>query len=108
MSRYSSDESTTSIGCSIIIIIVYLFLIFGSRQSRIRSFGGEMNIILPANQELMEVTWKGRSIHYLTRPMTEDYVPQVKTFSEKSAFGIWESKLNFIETKLWESLLLQY
>ena len=101
------DDAYRQICVWLIAIVVYLVIVFGPKQGRVRNFGGEMNVYLPANQELMEVTWKGRSIHYLTRPMTEDYVPTTKTFTEKSAFGIWESKLNFIETKLWESLLLQ-
>ena len=58
-----------------------------------------MTINLPAGQELMEVTWKDANLFYLTRPMSEDYVPVTKTFRETSEFGVWESTVYFVEHK---------
>lgn len=70
-----------------------------TEQVRTRQFGGEMTVQLPAGQELMEVTWKEDNLFYLTRPMTDDYVPVTKTFKESSSWGVLESTVYFVETR---------
>lgn len=86
----------------IILILTALFCIVltsCTEQQRTREFGGQMEIRLPAGQELMEVTWKENDLFYLTRPMTPDYVPVTKTFKESSSWGVMESTVLFIETR---------
>ena len=65
----------------------------------VREFGGTMEIQLPKGQELMEATWKEEHLFYLTRPMSEDYVPVKKTFQESSSWGVMESTVYFIESR---------
>ncbi len=84
----------------LILIIVALICMCGcTEQVRTRQFGGEMTINLPAGQELMMVTWKESELFYLTRPMSDDYIPVKKTFQESSSWGIMESTVYFIETR---------
>lgn len=70
-----------------------------TEQSMTRKFGGKMNIKLPKGERLLTATWKGSSLFYLTEPMDSDYIPKNKKFIESSSFGVWESKITFIETK---------
>lgn len=83
------------------IFIAFICIIFASctPQARSRHFGGDLTINLPAGQELMEATWKDNNLYYLTRPMSDDYVPVTKTLHESSRFGVLEGKVYFIETK---------
>lgn len=84
-------------------IVLLISLCFGlcscTEQMMTREFGGTMTINLPAGQELMEATWKDDNLFYLTRPMSDDYVPTKKTFQESSSYGMMESTVVFIETR---------
>lgn len=70
-----------------------------TKQQRARNFGGDVNIKLPKGQELMEATWKNDNLFYLTRPMSDDYVPVTKVFQESSSWGVMESTVYFIESR---------
>ena len=70
-----------------------------TKQQFTKKFGGSMTIELPKGQELMEVTWKDDNLFYLTRPMTEDYVPVTKAFQESSSWGVMESTVYFVESR---------
>ena len=83
----------------ILIIVALICMCSCTKQIRTRQFGGEMTINLPAGQELMMVTWKDSELFYLTRPMSDDYIPVKKTFQESSSWGIMESTVYFIETR---------
>ncbi len=83
----------------ILIIVALICMCSCTEQVRTRQFGGEMTINLPAGQELMMVTWKDSELFYLTRPMSDDYIPVKKTFQESSSWGIMESTVYFIETR---------
>ena len=84
-----------------ILFILMLAFVLASctANSRTRNFGGSMTIHLPAGQELMEATWKDNNLFYLTRPMSQDYVPVTKTFQEQSSWGVMESTVLFVETR---------
>ena len=84
------------IGLAIVLCIVCNSC---SQQTLVRDFGGSMTVELPAGEELMEATWKEDALFYLTRPMSDDYVPTTKTFREKAPYGIMESTIIFIERK---------
>ena len=84
----------------VIFIIGILVCLCGcTRQMITRQLGGNLTIELPKGQELMMATWKDDNLFYLTKPMTEDYVPVTKTFTESSSFGVLESTVYFIESK---------
>ena len=79
--------------------VLMLCLVGCTQQQRARKFGGDVNIKLPKGQELMEATWKGDCLFYLTRPMSDGYVPVTKVFQESSSWGVMESTVYFIESR---------
>ena len=83
----------------LLIISISICLCSCTEQERTRAYGGEMTINLPAGQELMSVIWENNDLFYLTRPMSPDYVPVTKTFTENSSFGIIQSTVYFKESR---------
>ena len=84
----------------------YLFLLFAlvamcscTQNQMARSYGGKMTIELPKGEKLINATWKESNLFYLTEPMEEGYVPKSKKFRESSNFGVWESEINFVESR---------
>ena len=80
---------------------IFLFLFFNSctQNQRAKSFGGKAEIALPANQKLINATWKDDNLWYLTRPMTEVDSAVTYTFQEESSFGIMEGTYIIRERK---------
>ena len=64
-----------------------------------KNFGGSMEIELPANEKLEEITWKDDSLWYLTRPMKEDEEAETHTFRQDSEWGVFEGTVTVIEKK---------
>lgn len=83
----------------ILIILILFYFCSCTEQQRAREFGGTMEVKLPPGEELMEVTWKDNELFYLTRPMSDDYIPVKKTFKEKSSVGLIEGTVYFIECR---------
>ncbi len=80
---------------------IFLFLFFNSctQNQRAKSFGGKAEITLPANQKLINATWKDDNLWYLTRPMTEVDSAVTYTFQSESSFGIMEGTYIIRERK---------
>lgn len=76
-------------------------LIFGTAgcQSAAKNFGGDYTLKLPKNEKLVMITWKGDSLWYLTKPMTEDDVAETYKFQESTDLGIMEGTVTVVETK---------
>ena len=83
----------------LLIITISICLCSCTKQIRTHTYGGDMTINLPAGQELMSATWEDNNLFYLTRPMSPDYVPVTKVFTENSSFGIIESTVYFKESR---------
>lgn len=81
------------------LAIMSAFFVSCTENQRVRHFGGKMTIRLPVGQKLVIATWKDSNLFYLLEPMDSNYTPKVKTFIEDSQFGMWESKITFIESK---------
>lgn len=62
-------------------------------------FGGDYTLKLPKNEKLVMITWKGDSLWYLTKPMTEDDIAETYKFQESADLGIMEGTVTVIETK---------
>ena len=58
-----------------------------------------MELELPANQKLEEITWKDDDIWYLTRPMREDEEAETHVFQASSSWGVFEGTVTVIEKK---------
>lgn len=82
------------------LLLLALTLLTGCLENvTTKSFGGTMKVDLPEGQRLMEATWKGDELWYLTRERNEDEgeSPRTYTFQEKSTFGAMEGKVVFVE-----------
>ena len=83
----------------IVITLILVILLSGCGQSYVRDFGGTMKLNLPDNTKLESITWKERSLWYLTRPMTENDIAETYTYQQSSEFGIIEGSILITETK---------
>jgi hypothetical protein len=70
-----------------------------TENSRVKNWGGEGTLTLPANQKLVNVTWKESQIWYLTRPMDSSDVAQTYQFHEESSWGVMEGTYTIVEVK---------
>ena len=84
-----------------LLLVVCLIAAFAltscTENERVRRFGGEMTIDLPAGEKLMMATWKENNVFYLTEPMEEDYQPKTKFFREASSYGVLDTTVKFVE-----------
>lgn len=68
-----------------------------TEKQRAKSLGGSFTVELPKDQKLIEATWKGEDLWYLTRPRREGEPIETYTFKEDSSFGVLEGSVIFKE-----------
>ena len=69
-----------------------------TQNIRARTWGGSMSVDVPADQKLVNVTWKeGGNFWVLTRNARPGEPREVYTFKEKSSFGIAEGTVVITE-----------
>lgn len=75
------------------------FLVIGCTESqRVKSFGGEMTVDLPAGKKFLNATWKeGINLWYITRDRRSDEPIETYEFREQSNFGVVEGVVKFKE-----------
>lgn len=81
------------------LLILSLSLCGCTEQSMTREFGGSMELELPANQKLEEITWKDDTLWYLMRPMRDDEEAETHVFQASSSWGVFEGTVTVIEKK---------
>lgn len=81
------------------ILFVSLLYIGCTNNTRAKVWGGTMTIDLQPNQKLVDVTWKETSLWYMTKPMTQNDIPETYEFIEDSNWGVVEGKVIFVETR---------
>ena len=83
------------------VIIGGIFIsIRGCSQKVARDFGGEYVLNLPPGEKLVEITWKDNAdLWYLTKPMTEDDVPETYKFRQDNVAGMLEGTVTIIESR---------
>lgn len=84
---------------SILILLTSIVLIGCTENQRAKSFGGTANVNLPANQKLVNVTWKNEQLWFLTKPMATNDVAESYTFRESSSFGLVQGTVVIVEKK---------
>lgn len=84
---------------SMIALMIVIAFTSCTENVRARAWGGEMTITVPANQKVINVTWKENDVWVLTRPMRPGETPETYFFYEKSPFGIMEGEIKLIESK---------
>ena len=81
------------------MIIILLTLIACTDNQRTKVFGGEMNIPVPCDQVVFDVTWKGENLWYATQPARPDWRPEQKRFTEYSSYGVIEGEVILNESR---------
>ena len=81
----------------ILAIILVTTLTSCTEKQRSRSFGGQFEVKLPKGQKLIEATWKGKDLWYLTRQRREGEPIERYLFKEESSFGVLEGSVIFKE-----------
>ena len=81
-------------------IIAVCFYRGCSKQAMTRSWGDSMNVPLEPNQKLIEVTWKGDNLWFLTKEMTDDDVAESYQFYERDTTRWFEGCVYIDEIKL--------
>jgi len=80
-------------------LVVGIGLVSCTENSRVKTFGGTGDINLPKGQKLVNATWKGEQIWYLSRPFRKDEEAEVYRFQEESSWGVVEGTYYIHETK---------
>ena len=80
-------------------LVVGIGLVSCTENSRVKTFGGTGDINLPKGQKLVNVTWKGEQVWYLSRPFHKDEEAEVYRFQEESSWGVVEGTYYIHETK---------
>lgn len=63
-----------------------------------REYGGTTTIEVPADKQLINITWKeGSTLWVLTKDRAPGHVPQTYYFEEDSAWGVFEGKVVIVE-----------
>jgi len=70
-----------------------------TQNERAKSWGGTANYNLECNKKLIEVTWKGEDMWFLTRDMKEGEVAETYEFKEESSYGLLEGTVVIKECK---------
>ena len=81
----------------IVLGICVMFSLTSCTRAVTKTWGGSMELQLPAGQKLEEITWKDSSLWYLTRPMREGETAETHTFHESVDWG-FEGTVTIIET----------
>jgi hypothetical protein len=80
-------------------VMVGIMVMSCTQNERVKSWGGEGTINLPKGRKLVNATWKGDQIWYLTRPMNSKDVAETYQFQEESSWGVVEGTFNIVEKK---------
>jgi hypothetical protein len=83
----------------VLVLVIVVTLFSCTENSRVRKWGGDGTLELPMGQKLVNLTWKGDQLWYLTRPMTANDSVETYTFHEESSFGIIEGTYKVIESR---------
>ena len=96
----------------VVCIFIGIFFISCSRscseQNIAREYGGEMDVDLEPNRKLVEITWKGSNLWYLTKAMGPDDIAEDYIFQEKDVTGWMEGAVIIHEYKMNEEEYQEY
>lgn len=81
------------------MIAVLITLLACTENQRTKAFGGTMEVKLPCDQVVFDVTWKGEDLWYAIQPAPQGWSPSTKIFREYSSYGMIEGQVNLIESR---------
>ena len=84
---------------AVLFAAITMVAVSGCDQFAAKNFGGTMTIKLEANEKLEMITWKEGELWYLTKPMTEEDVPETHTFQADSLLDVVEGTVIIVESR---------
>lgn len=86
---------------SLSCVLMATVLLAGCDQYAARHGVGSMDLALPCNQKLVNITWKGEDaqLWYLMRTMTAEDLPDHYTFKGKTTLGVLNGQVNIKEQR---------
>lgn len=101
---YNKHNNLTSLSVILVIAMAIVFCVVCMRgcssQNRAFKYGGTEEVTLEPNRKLVEITWKGNALWYLTREMRPNEVAEDYIFQEKDVTGWLEGTVIIHEVKL--------
>lgn len=85
---------------AITISIGALIAVLWSGNFRARNWGGTQEVVLSPGRKLVNATWKGSDVWYLTREAREGEASERWRFSESSTYGLFNGEVVFVELAL--------
>ena len=79
--------------------LILMTLLACTDNQRAKVIGGTMEIRVPCDQVVFDVTWKGEDFWYATQPAGQGWNPTTKTFREYSSYGVIEGQVNLVESR---------
>lgn len=81
------------------MLTLLLSLLGCTENQRARVWGGTMEVQIPCDQQVFDVTWKGEDLWYATQPPVPGWMPQTKRFVESSSFGVIQGEVRLVESR---------
>ena len=81
------------------MLVILLSLLACTENQRSRAFGGTMEVKVPCDQSVFDVTWKGEDLWYATQPANAGWRPETKHFKEYSSYGVIEGEVVLVESR---------
>ena len=78
---------------------ILITLLACTENQRSKAFGGSMNVKVPCDQVVFDVTWKDDNLWYATQPAGPGWRPENKRFVEYSSFGMIEGEVVLLESR---------
>jgi len=80
-------------------IVILVIFTSGCDNFIARQLGGTINVNLPTNTKLVNVTWKEGDLWLLTRPAYAGEAVETFRFEERSMLGVLQGTVTITETK---------
>ena len=81
------------------MLVILLSLLACTENQRSRALSGTMEVKVPCDQSVFDVTWKGEDLWYATQPAPSDWKPSQKRFTEYSSYGVIEGEVVLNESR---------
>ena len=81
------------------MIAIFLALLACTENQRSKTFGGNMEVRIPCDQVVFDVTWKEDNLWYAIQPAAPGWTPATKVFRESSSFGLIQGEVTMIESR---------
>ena len=81
------------------MLVILLSLLACTENQRSRALSGTMEVKVPCDQSVFDVTWKGEDLWYATQPAPSDWKPAQKRFTEYSSYGMIQGEVVLTESR---------